>query len=254
MDWRVIVQGQAYETNLEELKQWIREGRVLPADQVFQPGLGWTIAGQVPELQACFPPGPTLPLMVGDEMTASPYNAPYPPPAPSAYAAPPEPYAPAYGLVGYAPQPYGQSLPAPAGLGKRFLGALLDSAFSLLCALPGLAIYLSAVLTDLRPDEEVPAGQATGGLLLFYLGLIAYTLLAAYMMSKVGASPGKKIVRAVVLREDGQFLSFGMAILREFLKGIFNNICSLLNMWLLFDPERQQLYDKITRANVYDAS
>ncbi|OYT72272.1 MAG: hypothetical protein CFK52_05480 [Chloracidobacterium sp. CP2_5A] len=252
MTWRVVVQEQTYETNPEELKQWVREGRVLPTDQVFQPGLGWGAAGQIPELQAWFPPGATALPLTGGGMGASPYAAPsYPPPAP--YAPPPNPYAPAYGQVGYAPLMHARSLGVVAGLGKRFLGSVLDGFFSALCALPGMLIYVMAIVAGAGQGGEVPVGQAAGGRLLIYIGIIAYLLLSAYMTSKSGASPGKKIVGTVVLREDGEYLSFGMAILREFLKGLFNNICILLNLWLLFDSERQQLYDKIARANVYES-
>jgi len=248
MTWRVVVQGQTYETNPEELRQWVREGRVLPTDQVFQPGLGWSAAAQIPELQGWFPPGAA---------PASPYAAPsYPPPTAAPYAPqspPSDPYAPAYGQVGgYSYNPMLAALPAtPAGLGQRFIGSFVDGVLSVLCALPGIVFYMSAIVAGAREGAEVPAGQAAGGYILTYLGVIGYGLLCAYMTSTSGASPGKKIAGTVVLREDGQYLSFGMAILRELLKNVFSNICFLLNLWLLFDPARQQLYDKVVRANVY---
>ncbi|WP_058867377.1 RDD family protein [Chloracidobacterium thermophilum] len=263
MAWRVVVQGQTYETNPEELKQWVREGRVLPTDQVFQPGLGWSAAAQIPELQGWFPPGATTLLAPGTEgrMSASPYTSPYaapssPPPATAPYApqSPPfDPYTPAYGQVGsYGYSPMLATMPAsPASLGQRFIGSVVDGVLSMLCALPGIFLYMSAIAAGARDGAEIPAGRATGGYLLIYLGIIGYGLLCAYMTSTSGASPGKKVAGTVVLREDGQYLSFGMAILREVLKNVFSNICFLLNLWLLFDPARQQLYDKVVRANVY---
>lgn len=122
----------------------------------------------------------------------------------------------------------------------------------MMCALPGFIFYMSAVFAATR-GGELPTGRATGGYLLIYLGVIAYGLLCAWMVSTSGASPGKKVAGTVVLREDGQYLSFGMAILREVLKNVFSNFCFLLNLWLLFDSQRQQLYDKVMRANVYEA-
>lgn len=257
MTWRVVVQGQTYETNLEELKQWVREGRILPGDQVYQPGVGWRAAGQLSDLQGWFPPG---------AMSAPPPGAGIPPPAygpspyaptmpasypPPYYAPPPDSYAPDYGQVGAYPPSFPTSLPgAPAGVGKRFLGLLTDGFLMFLCALPGFVIYLSAAVAS-RGDSA--AGQAFGGYLLMYLGAMAYAVLCAYMTSRTGGSPGKKLLGMVVLRDDGQYLSFGAALLREFLKNVFSNICLLLNAWLLFDPQRQQLYDKIVHANVYDA-
>jgi uncharacterized RDD family membrane protein YckC len=256
MTWRVVVQGQTYETNPEELKQWVREGRVLPTDQVFQPGLGWSAAAQIPELQGWFPPGATTLLAPGMEggMSASPYAAPsYPPPAAAPYAPQADPYTPAYGQVGsYGYSPMLAAMPAsPAGLGQRFIGSFVDGVLSVLCALPGIFLYMSAIAAGARDGAEIPAGRAAGGYILIYLGVIGYGLLCAYMTSTSGASPGKKVAGTVVLREDGQYLSFGMAILREVLKNVFSNICFLLNLWLLFDPARQQLYDKVVRANVY---
>jgi uncharacterized RDD family membrane protein YckC len=259
MTWRVVVQGQTYETNPEELRQWVREGRVLPTDQVFQPGLGWSVAAQIPELQGWFPPGATTLPAPGMEggMSASPYATPsYPPPAAAPYAPQSpssDPYAPAYGQVGgYGYNPMLSALPAtPAGLGQRFIGSFVDGVLSVLCALPGIFFYMSAIVAGVGEGAEVPAGRAAGGYILIYLGVIGYGLLCAYMTSTSGASPGKKVAGTVVLREDGQYLSFGMAILREVLKNVFSNICFLLNLWLLFDPARQQLYDKVVRANVY---
>jgi uncharacterized RDD family membrane protein YckC len=146
------------------------------------------------------------------------------------------------------------AMPAtPASFGQRFIGYLVDTVLSLLCAVPGIISYMSAVVAGGRDGAGGATGRAVGGYLLIYLGVIGYTLLCAYMTSTSGASPGKKIAGTVVLREDGQYLGFGMAILRELLKNVFGNICSLLNLWLLFDPARQQLYDKVVRANVYDA-
>ncbi len=249
MGWRVVVRGQTYETNLEELRQWVREGRVLPTDQVFQPGLGWSAAAQIPELQGWFPP----------EVTASlPYAAPSYLPASAPYAPqalPSDPYTPAYGQVGgYSYSQMLAAMPAtPASFGQRFIGYLVDTVLSLLCAVPGIISHMSAVVAGGRDGAGGATGRAVGGYLLIYLGVIGYTLLCAYMTSTSGASPGKKIAGTVVLREDGQYLGFGMAILRELLKNVFGNICSLLNLWLLFDPARQQLYDKVVRANVYDA-
>ncbi|MCS7078949.1 MAG: RDD family protein [Chloracidobacterium sp.] len=262
MSWRVVVQGQTYETNLEELQQWVREGRILPDDQVFQPGVGWCAAGQLPELQRWFPPGVLTPLPPSafgiapppSSSAALPYAPPTLPPSlnPTPYAPLSDPYAPAYGQIGVYPPALTVPLGVPAGVGKRFLGALVDSFLAFLCALPGLFIYLSAVLAS--DHGEAPGGRAAGGYLLIYFGAFAYSLLCAYLTSRSGGSPGKKLLGMVVLREDGQYLSFGMALLREVLKNVFSNICFLLNAWLLVDPQRQQLYDKVVRANVYEAS
>lgn len=52
--WLVKIQGYEYETNIDELKQWVIEGRVLPEDMIFRQGLGWRIAREVPMLREAF--------------------------------------------------------------------------------------------------------------------------------------------------------------------------------------------------------
>lgn len=39
--WAVRIEGYEYETDIDELRQWVVEGRVLPEDMVFRQGLGW---------------------------------------------------------------------------------------------------------------------------------------------------------------------------------------------------------------------
>lgn len=53
-DWYVESQGQIFEADLEELKQWIAEGAVLPSDRVRRGNLRWLAAEKVPELYTFF--------------------------------------------------------------------------------------------------------------------------------------------------------------------------------------------------------
>ncbi|HLM02982.1 MAG TPA: hypothetical protein VK400_18160 [Pyrinomonadaceae bacterium] len=53
-NWFVESQGQIFEAELEELKQWIAEGAVLPSDKVKRGNLRWLAAEKVPELYAFF--------------------------------------------------------------------------------------------------------------------------------------------------------------------------------------------------------
>lgn len=54
--WEVETQGQIYIADLEELKQWISEGAVLPTDKVKRGNLRWLTAEKVPELHNSFDP------------------------------------------------------------------------------------------------------------------------------------------------------------------------------------------------------
>ncbi|QUW03771.1 RDD family protein [Chloracidobacterium validum] len=249
MTWRVIVHGQTYETNQEELKQWVRGGRVLPTDQVFRPDVGWVIASQIPELQSCFPsrvmPPPPFGGMPGSGMAPSPYAASYTPPLP---------YAPLYGQAGgYLPQPI--VLRTPASLGRRLLGSLVDTFISLFfTSLGWLTILIALEASASRSRSSTDGDMLMVGCFLLFLGGFVYLLLNSYLISRSGATIGKKFAGTVILRDDGRYLSFGRALLRELLKGVFGNACFLFNLWLLFDSENQQLYDKAVRANVYKAS
>lgn len=55
-DWQVETQGQIYIADLEEVKQWIAEGAVLPSDKVKRGNLRWLTAEKVPELHNSFDP------------------------------------------------------------------------------------------------------------------------------------------------------------------------------------------------------
>lgn len=48
--WQVETQGQIYEAEFEELKQWIIEGAVLPSDKVKRGNLRWLPVEKVPEI------------------------------------------------------------------------------------------------------------------------------------------------------------------------------------------------------------
>lgn len=52
--WQVEVNNQIYETNVEELRQWIAEGALLPADKVRRGNLRWLEANKIPLLYQFF--------------------------------------------------------------------------------------------------------------------------------------------------------------------------------------------------------
>jgi len=59
-DWHCIVNGRQHgPLSLEQIRQWVRDGRVLPGDPVWTDGMGdWTAAGKVPELSSAGAAGP----------------------------------------------------------------------------------------------------------------------------------------------------------------------------------------------------
>ncbi len=60
--WQVNIDGKIYETELETLKRWIAESRVLATDQIRKGSLSWIAANRVPALRGLFPEtGPSQP-------------------------------------------------------------------------------------------------------------------------------------------------------------------------------------------------
>lgn len=53
-EWQVETQGKVFDAEFEELKQWIAEGSILPADRVKRGDLRWLSVGKVPELLKIF--------------------------------------------------------------------------------------------------------------------------------------------------------------------------------------------------------
>jgi uncharacterized membrane protein (DUF106 family) len=52
--WQVMIQGEVYEADMESLKQWVVEGRVLPTDKVRKGKLGWIQADRAPAMRPVF--------------------------------------------------------------------------------------------------------------------------------------------------------------------------------------------------------
>lgn len=82
--WQAEVLGQVYETNFEELTQWITEGALLPEDKVRRGNLRWLEAGKVPPLMPFFnakangavPPAVQVSSVIADKLSAQPVNTP----------------------------------------------------------------------------------------------------------------------------------------------------------------------------------
>ncbi len=234
--WLVKIQGYEYETNIDELKQWVIEGRVLPEDMIFRQGLGWRIAREVPMLREAFEEQRKKPPSQQETSLSPSFHQPY------AYQ-----------------QANQYTLPT---LFQRGMGFFLDNLSYSLFAAPGLLLlYLqesAATLEGIAPEEAVTATPY----ILMTLGTIVNFGLNVYLTSAYGGTVGKRLVGTVVLdRESKAFLSYGKSALREGLRfflcnsGILKSFCCLLGLvciWLLFDSERRQVYDIILGSNVYE--
>ncbi len=120
--YHVIVEGMAYPTDLDTLRQWIQQGRVTPETLVGKGTMKPIPAREVPALREFFqsaappPYAPPTGYPPPYQQPAPPqpyppqYQQPYAPPSSPAYAPPTSSYgaAPAYSPAA-APAPYGQA-------------------------------------------------------------------------------------------------------------------------------------------------
>jgi uncharacterized RDD family membrane protein YckC len=186
-------------------------------------------------------------------------------PGPDPGAAPPDPQAPP------APEaPPGHSGPVPPGgwqqpitqPGQAFAGAelsgwwrrvgayVLDSIFTGIVSWVGLGLLFG--------------GSEAIGAILFFVGFVVAFLYFPLTMMRAGEhngqSFGKQILGIRVARDDGQTVSFGWALLRQFVViyllfqvvgGFLLGIPWLIDvLWPLWDDENRALHDMIVKSHV----
>ena len=144
-----------------------------------------------------------------------------------------------------------------SGWWSRVAAAILDALilFALVAALVALVVVV-ALGSDV-------AGVVVG-ILAFFLYLAAVLLYAPVLMArpgdKNGQTWGRQIVGIRVVRDSGEPLGFGFAVLRELVVktllfgvvgGFFASIPTLLDvLWPLWDDENRALHDMIVKTHV----
>lgn len=107
-----------------------------------------------------------------------------------------------------------------AGAGDRILAALLNQLFTFLVL---LVPFVGLIAFAIKNEGRIVGSEEIVGLLLgttsFWVGLagiLAYTVIQIYYMSRDGQSLGKKIMRIRVLKTDGRNPGFvGTVLVRE---------------------------------------
>ncbi|HFB2546838.1 TPA: RDD family protein [Neisseria gonorrhoeae] len=154
-----------------------------------------------------------------------------------------------------------------AGAGDRILAALLNQLFTFLIL---LVPFVGLIAFAVKNEGRIGGREEIFGLLLgmtsFWVGLagiLAYTVIQIYYMSRDGQSLGKKIMRIRVLKTDGRNPGFvGTVLVREIAWSVLvaiiaglavgengenaiNLLAFLANFVLLFmvKRDRRTLYD-----------
>lgn len=156
---------------------------------------------------------------------------------------------PNYGQYGSAQTPgflsqLGYGNRQPGNPWKRLIANIVDQIIINLGGIPGMLLVM------IGGASEAEAVIALG-MLVAFAGIILVAIWEIYLLGSRGVTPGKKLMNLICLKDDGQVAGFWLAFGRELLKQVFGSFC-FLNLWLLFDPEKKQLYDKILNMHVYD--
>lgn len=126
---------------------------------------------------------------------------------------------------------------AYASFGRRFIAAIIDAI---------IVFVVQFVLTMPFPETAPGIQPTTGAMLAQIIGTLFALIYYVYFIYKEGATPGKKLMKIRVVREDGQPITVIGAILREvvgkFVSGI---VIGLGYLWVLWDKKKQAWHDKI---------
>ena len=194
-----------------------------------------------PQQPGQFPPSPEQPPQPQQPPPQQPAQG-YPPqqgysPPQQGYQQPPQGYPP----QGYAPQPYA---PQPWALQPMLPAALVGKQFA------DYGQRVAAYLIDFVMTITI-------------IGYIANFILMGRSGERNGQTLGKQVLNIRVFREDGQPVSIGFALLRDFVVrfllfgfiGIFLiGLPGLVDLlWPLWDERNQTLHDKIVSSYVIKA-
>jgi len=187
----------------------------------------------------------TAPVRDVFSSASTPFVSSAPPlvPRPSVYSAPD--YAPIY------PQPFVPIPMAPlAGFWIRFLAYFVDWIIPATLLIIGYFILAASGMDQNGPN---PVGALALG--VCGLAALAFVLFNIYLQGKNGATIGKNLAGLKCLDKDGLPLGFGRSLIRELVKYLIAQSCVVFlfidNLWMLSDPEKQTLHDKIINSHVY---
>lgn len=84
-----------------------------------------------------------------------------------------------------------------------------------------------------------------------WLGTIIGWAYSVYFIGSQGATPGKKVLNIKVVKADDSALTYGDAVLREVIGKLVSAITLGIGfLWMLWDPNKQTLHDKIAKTYV----
>ncbi|WP_283135472.1 RDD family protein [Rhizohabitans arisaemae] len=216
-------------------------------------------------------PEPTAPIPPAEPAPREPYGQPPSGPAPReeqppygrpSHETPPPhegyPPPPLYSAPPYGGTPYGhRGVPEGvrlAGRWRRLFAGILDGVIVNVIASPFTLRTGAGNAFDMKTGswhfERVSTGSWLAAMAIVFL---YYWLFHAYWN---GQTPGKRVFGMRVVREvDGGKISSGQAAGRIAFSILLSLVCciSIIDVaWILFDPRKQALHDKVARTLVAD--
>jgi uncharacterized RDD family membrane protein YckC len=143
-----------------------------------------------------------------------------------------------------------------AGRGARLVAAFLDSLIAaLMIYVPFIVVAI--VMGGFSDQNGQINGAALGtGLLLSFVGLVAWAWITIRNVARTGQSIAKRIMGIKVLRRDGSPVSLGRIFwLRNVVNGLLGIIplYGLIDILLIFSADRQCIHDKLADTMVVRA-
>lgn len=137
-----------------------------------------------------------------------------------------------------------------ASFGERFVAFILDQIFIYLSSTL-LTSALFVLMTVVGNNTSLNQLRATwfGGLFIVFLWGCFYS---SIFLGWKGTTPGKRIMKMKVLKEDGAKLGYLDAFMREVLGKTVSLIAifPLGYLWMLWDKNEQTWHDKIAKTIV----
>lgn len=136
-----------------------------------------------------------------------------------------------------------------SSISKRFLAFLLDGLF--VCIIDAVIFMLVTILTllfsKITGSSSHGISMLIGMIGIFVIPFIYYPLQEA---SKYHATLGKRIVKIVVINEDGSYLTKGQAFMRTLIKSLLSEFLIISAIIMLVSEKKQSLHDLILKQIV----
>jgi uncharacterized RDD family membrane protein YckC len=129
---------------------------------------------------------------------------------------------------------------AYVGFWKRFVAKFVDG------------IILQVVNMGLAFAVMALANDVAGQIINFFIGIALSAALNIFFIGKFGATPGKMMIKAKVVRSNGDPLTYGRATGRFFAEWVSSLTMGIGYLMACWDREKRSLHDRIADTRVVE--